>query len=346
VQLQDASYLIPNICYLNRVGNYQNLGYSAAEAPDYPNGPDDDLLLRTLRGLRQAEGPRRPWFLWYHYKYVHLPYWPGPAYRRLFGIEEHGEHGVPARLRESVCSRFVVPLKDFQLWPEDRELVRRLYAAGVRQFDDFLARVIEELAQSGLLSQTTLVLTADHGDELLEHGHVGHASTAHHATLYEEVLRVPLIFIDPRIKEQSSAGRNIEERVCSMDLYPTLLSLCGVPVPAAYRDSSPFLGVDLSPLILGRDGQKASTLSDRAFYAHSARMGYLTPRSHEGHFICALSDGRQKYILEQYESTRQLLFDLKQDPQELEPITAGPKVKEAHAALLHFINGASERRNG
>src|SRR5579871_396951 len=48
-QLKDAGYLVPNICYLNRVGNYQNLGYSAADAPNYPTGPDDDLLLRTLR---------------------------------------------------------------------------------------------------------------------------------------------------------------------------------------------------------------------------------------------------------------------------------------------------------
>lgn len=326
-QLQAAGYQTPNVCYLNRVGNYQNLGYAAATAPDYPTGPDDDLLLRTLRELRSAGG-EQPWFVWYHYKYVHLPYWPAPAYRRLFCVDDAR---LPQRLRDSVASRFVVPRGEFTLLPEDRELVRRLYAGGVRQMDDFLGRVVAELDAGGLLGRTSLVVTADHGDELLERGHVGHASTAHHATLHDEVLRIPLVIVDPRAQGE----RTVAERVQGLDLFPTLLSLAGVPSDQNGE------AVDLAPLVL--EGRLPSRLREpRTFFAASSRMGYLTPRSHEEQWVQSLCDGRHKYIWERYDEPRRLLFDLEQDPGELAPLTAGPAVESAHATLLDFL-AAPER---
>lgn len=327
-RLRQAGYRTPNICYLNRVGNYQNLGYDAATAPDYPKGPDDDLLLRTLRELRGGE---QPWFIWYHYKYVHLPYWPTAPYRRLLGIDDDA---VPQRLRDSVAGRFVVPRGEFTLLPEDRELVRRLYASGVRQMDDFLGRVVAELSDGGQLGQTSLILTADHGDELLERGHVGHASTAHHATLYDEVLRVPLWIVDPR----APSGRTVPERVQGLDLFPTLLSLAGVPAEPSGE------AVDLSPLVL--DGRLPPELRrPRTFFAASSRMGYLTPRSLERQWVQSISDGRHKYIWERYEEPRQLLFDLEGDPGELHPLTSGPEVAAAHRTLLDFL-AAPERPAG
>lgn len=314
--LQAAGYFAPNISYLNRVGNYQNLGYSGA-APDYPASPADEGLQAALRSTKE------PWFLWYHYKFVHLPYWPGPAYRRLFSITDGR---IPARLRDSVCSRFVVPRHEFSFAPEDRELVRRLYAGGVRQMDDFLLRVWETLSQCGLEERTTLVLTADHGEELLEHGHVGHASTAHHATLYEEVLRVPLFIIDPRVK----AARTVEARVQGIDLFPTLLSLCGVSSPTPRGQDQ---AVDLSAFVLSDDAPPGWG-TERRFFFESARMGYLTPKSHAGQLVSGWSDGKYKYIFEQYDTPRQLLFDLRRDPHEEHPSQSGLEVEAAHAELL------------
>ena len=94
------------------------------------------------------------------------------------------------------------------------------------------------------MRNTTIVITADHGDELLEHGHVGHASTAHYATLYEELLRIPLLIIDPRIREP----RRSQGRVWLADLLPTLLGMAGVSgsgVPAAAQDLSPLFFASL-----------------------------------------------------------------------------------------------------
>lgn len=328
-QLAAAGYHTPNICYLNRVGNYQNLGYVAAESPDYPKDADDDRLLRAI-----AETPE-PWFLWYHYKFIHLPYWPAPQYRRLFSVDDDA---LPQRLRDSVCSRFVVPRKDFPQQLEDRELVRRLYAGGVRQMDDFLGRVLEGLTRQGLTDRTTLCLTADHGDELLEHGHVGHASTSHHATLYEEVLRIPLVLTDPRL----SASRRVASRVQQLDLFSTLLSLCGVSAPAASSRSA----VDLSPLILDGKGPAALATS-RPFLFLSSRMGYQTPRASDGQQVWAVSDGRRKFIGEQFETPRRLLFDLDADPHEQQPIldeaTLDAAETWAHTAIEREDSTKAER---
>ena len=325
--LAQAGFRVPNLCYLNRVGNYQNLGYDPAAAPGYPTGPDDDLLLQALRGLAAPDAAPSPWFAWYHYKYVHLPYWPAPAYRRLLSVDEDR---LPERLRESVCKLFVVPRSQHPLLPEDRDAVQRLYAANVRQMDDFLARVLSTLDATGQREHTTIVLTADHGDELLEHGHVGHASTAHFATLYEELLRIPLLVIDPRIDgPQRSAAR-----VQLQDLMPTLLSLAGVSTAGCPGDA-----VDLSPLVRSAMGVgpaqalPPSLGPQRALRFHSSRMGYQTARRYEGQQVLGFSQGNMKYICEQFDAERRLLFDLARDPQEQQPLTAGPDVDAAHARL-------------
>lgn len=332
-RLAEAGFAVPNLCYLNRVGNYQNLGYDAATAPGYPTGPDDDLLPQALRQL--AASPTRPWFAWYHYKYVHLPYWPDPPYRRLLSVDEDQ---LSARLRESVCKLFVVPRSEHPLLPEDRDAVRRLYAANVRQMDDFLARVIATLDATGQRDHTTIVLTADHGDELLEHGHVGHASTAHFATLYQELLRIPLLIIDPRIL----GLRRSSARVQLQDLMPTLLSLAGASPPTPLAAA-----VDLSPLVRAAMGQQTaqtdalmSTLGQgRTLRFHSSRMGYQTPRRFEGQAVWGFSEGKNKYIYQKYDDERRMLFDLDADPAEQSPRTHGPAVDAAHARLRELCAG-------
>lgn len=306
--LRQAGFTVPNLCYLNRLENYANLGYDAASAPDYPHGPADDLLTPSLRALR---GEGEPFFLWFHYKFVHLPYWASAPFRARLGIDEGA---IPQRLRDSVCKGFVVPRDAHRLAPEDRELVRRLYAAGVLEMDAWLGRVLEALREGGLDERTTLVVTSDHGEELLDHGHVGHASTAHHATLHEEVLRIPLLIVDARLEGR---GRRLQARVHGMDLYQTLLRLAGVAAPQT--EGGTHGGADLTPLLFEEGPEAeglAAALDGRAFYFHSARMGCPTPRALATQSIEALSDGHHKLVSERYDVPRLLLYDLERDPRE------------------------------
>lgn len=296
-------YSLPNVCYLNNINGYQNLGFGPCPIPTVAHSASDDTLITALRQQRNL---RQPFFLWYHYKFLHLPYWAGDKYRQRLRIKDGA---IPRRLRESICAEWVVPRDRYSFPATDRDILRRLYAAELLEFNDFLQPIIEELLKGDLLERTTLILTADHGDEHLEHGHVGHASTAEHATLYEEVLHAPLVVVDSRIR----GPRSIAARIQGMDLYSTLLSLIGEPTLAGQGT------FDFSSVILDPAG--ALPEADRIFYFHSARMGFRTPREREGQFIEGISDHKNKFVAEHYDSSQFRLYDLVNDPGELEPFT-------------------------
>jgi len=300
-RLAAKGYALPNVCYLNSINGYQNLGFGPCPIPDIAHPASDGALLAALRQQRARGGP---FFLWYHYKFLHFPYWAGAAYRQRMGIDEAA---IPPRLRQSVCTEWNVPRDKFSFPAADRDILRRLYAAELLEFNDFLRPVLEELASGDLMERTTLVLTADHGDEHLEHGHVGHASTAEHATLYEEILHVPLLVVDSRI----GMPRSITARIQGLDLYSTMLSLIGEPATVGHG------AFDFSSAIL----DPAGTLPDpdRIFYFHSARMGFRTPREKEGQIIEGISDRKTKFIAEHYDAARFMLYDLAHDPGEREP---------------------------
>ncbi len=301
-----AGWRCPNLVYLNRLDNYANLGYRAEDAPDYPKNPEDPSLIEAIRHHGSS---KHPYFLWFHYKWVHLPYWADAESQAALGVDEGA---LPERVRASVGSQFVVPRGQFSLEPGDRPDVVRMYAACVRRMGVWLDGVLEAVQASPSRERTCVVLSADHGDELLEHGHVGHASTAHHGTLFEEVLRIPLIVIDPRVE----GFRRVDTPAQGLDLHATLLSLAGCPAEA------PGESLDLSPAIFG-DPKALEGRGARIFSFHSARAGYLTPREQEGQVIRGLTDGRHKIIEERYEERRLALYDLALDPQEQRPVERG-----------------------
>lgn len=329
-RLGAAGYALPNVSYLNNVNGYQHLGFGPCPLPDIHYAANDNPLLHALR---QHRDHREPFFLWYHYKHLHFPYWAGDHYRHRLGIDHNA---VPQRLSETVCTEWNVPRDKARFPASDRDWLRRLYAAEVLELNDFLRPIVEELLKNGLLDRTTFVLTSDHADEHLEHGHVGHASTAEHGTLYEEVLRVPLIVADSRI----GGPRTLATRAQAIDLYSTLLSLAGLPTSAGPGT------FDFSAAILDPAG--ALPPPDRTFYFHSARMGFRTPPEMAGQIVEAVSDGKTKFIAERYDATRFLLFDLERDPGEQNPAVfrEGHETPDCQAALAGLMETRSRLAGG
>lgn len=115
-----------------------------------------------------------------------------------------------------------------------------LYDAEIRYTDREVGRLLAELRRLGLLDRAILVVTSDHGEEFGEHG----SMEGHQWTLYDEVLRVPLLISSP----WTEAVR-ISEIVESIDIAPTLLRFAGVTAPPTYQ------GRPLQPLLepLGGD---------------------------------------------------------------------------------------------
>ncbi|MBT4773698.1 MAG: sulfatase-like hydrolase/transferase [Rhodospirillaceae bacterium] len=135
---------------------------------------------------------RRPFYLWYHYLGTHLPYQQHfSAGDDLVKPAVDGNPDLAARVT-AVTTQPVVPEGSIDFSDGDRPWVESAYIGGVRDFDEWFAEFWRFFNRTGLRENTILVVTADHGEELLERGNVGHASTTRAAHLHEEIVRVPL----------------------------------------------------------------------------------------------------------------------------------------------------------
>ncbi len=285
----------PNLCYLTQVPNYHHLGYDPAGAPPYPDSVADDTLPAAIAATPE------PFFLWFHYKWLHLPYRAGVSFRDRLGVRD-----APPHLLESVGTGFVVKKHEHARTFDpirDADAVRRMYAAGVLELDGRLARVFDALDQRGVRDRTSVVLTADHGEELLDHGFVGHASTSEHAALHEELIRVPLLVVDPRLQ-----GRREARRIQGNELFEGLQDIDALVAPRPPRPPP-------------------------VFTFHSARRGYCTPRSEADHDVRGISDGRWKLVEERFGGLDTTLYDLAADPHERSPVDDPERAAEWAARL-------------
>lgn len=161
------------------------------------------------------------------------------------------------------------------------------YDAAILQADDAVGRLVRYLKAHQLYDQSTIILVADHGQGLGDHG-----ETEHGALLYDEALHVPLI-----IKQAAGAGtgRRVKVPVQHIDIVPTILDLAKAPGPGNLQ------GRSLVPLF-----EKDGYLDDRVLYAESLFGRYhfnWTP-------LVSVTDGHYRLI----RGTTSELFDLDTDP--------------------------------
>lgn len=126
------------------------------------------------------------------------------------------------------------------LTKEDVRFLIALYDEKIQRADAKFAQFVEEYQKLGLLDKTIFVLTADHGEEFYEHGGIDHGRT-----LYDEVIRVPLIISLPDIKK----GQKIDDQVASIDLMPTIFDLLEINPEESVRKQ--MTGISLLPFMEG-----------------------------------------------------------------------------------------------
>jgi arylsulfatase A-like enzyme len=192
----------------------------------------------------------QPFFLFLHYYDVHSDYQVLPEYRAEFcgpysGIATGGTDQLKRHRSGGIT-----------LDTQDAQHLSDLYDAGVRQFDDAMARFFVKLEAGGLFDRAILVIASDHGEEFFEHG-----DFLHSRTLYQELIHVQLIMAGPGLPE----GLRIREPVSLVDVAPTIASLLGVGFPSNVD------GVDLSGLWKGKiDGAAPRTIfADADLWAHN-----------------------------------------------------------------------------
>ncbi len=213
----------------------------------------DEVVEAALPWLRQER--EAPFFGWVHFYDPHAPYDAPDPWGARFAAE-----------------------------PYDGE---------VAFTDSVVGNLLDEMGSAGLLENTIVVITADHGEDLQDHGELGHG-----LFVYDTTVRIPLLL---RLPDLAAAGTVVSEQVRLLDVGPTLLELTGLPLPDSVN------GRSMASFIVGV-GDARPAYSETMF-----------PRWHLGwQELYALRDGGYKYIL----APRPELYDLRADPGETNDLAA------------------------
>jgi len=182
--------------------------------------------------------------------------------------------------------------------------------------DAHVKQVVDELENQGLLENTVIIYTSDHGD-----GHASHKWNQK-MTFYEEAVNVPFIV---SWKGKTKAGYIDEATLSStgLDIFPTILRIAGVPIPESLH------GVDMVPQVLANP--KGEVLPEREYVVSEINQ---LGGNFKGRMVVSKN---YKYILFNGGANREQLFDLVNDPGELHPVTYKPEYHEqliAHRNML------------
>lgn len=287
--------------------------------------PDVTELLDGGRAWLAAHADE-PFFLYLHLMNVHGPYRAPPEFRLRFLEEPHAEFHFQSRLWKDIVRRGRLERRADFSEAHLRDLTAR-YDGAVAYTDDVLTRFLGELREKGILDRSLLVITADHGEELFDHGGFGHKRT-----LYGEQLEIPLLVREPA---GAGAGRRVSEPVSLVDLPATILDWLGLLSP---EDGGSFAsGRSLVPLLRGLpEGRRlpARHLLAQLDEASSGRA-----------FLIQEWPDRLLQIEEDYQGRENAveLFDEAADPGELVDLAPqrGERVAELEA-LARAIRGALE----
>ncbi len=239
-------------------------------------------------GIQWVEGHQDDlFFLFLHTYEAHSPYAPKPE--ALAAIPEVDPEGLS---EEDVR------------W----EKTRRAYAAEIHYTDGALERLFSELKRLDLLGETLIVITADHGDEFGEHGRLGHAKT-----VYDEVLRVPLLFWDP---DRIPQGRVVDELVSLVDVAPTILELVDVPLP---------VGIPGRSLVSAMRGDPLAGDGVRFAEGLNEKIRWVTARTATHKWIWS-DDGQELRA-----------YDLRTDPGEQSPIDDPELITQGHTFVEAYL---------
>ncbi len=184
-----------------------------------------------------ATGERERIFLFVHTYETHHPYTPSEEDLARFEASRYeGYLGRSVGYKElQRINRGNRPMS-----PRDLEFIVDAYDAEIRSMDRGLGALLAGLEERGLYRDALVIFTSDHGEEFDEHGWVGW----HSHTLYDELLRVPLVV---KLPGERAAGRRVGHQVRLTDLVPTVLDVLGIEVPPGLDGTSLLPLVDGSP---------------------------------------------------------------------------------------------------
>lgn len=252
------------------------------------------------------------------------PHWPYDEYPDAYDVYDPEKVDLPPNVPDQMSAFARKEIAD--------------YYGNVTGLDAQFGRVVEAIDLLGISDNTILIFTSDHGDHLSSHGYgkpmdrwMHHSYRASKATPYEESIHVPFV---ARWPGHIPAGLRSDAIVSSVDLMPTILSLCGAEIPDSVQ------GVDQSHHLLGADGPRSDSV-----YLQILGPGW----PHRGEWVGfwrGLRTERWVYARWYKNEYGPLLFDRDNDPYELNNLAGSPDYidcqNELEARLSRWIDETSD----
>lgn len=260
-----------------------------------------DTVAAAFADWHRTRDPARPYFAYLHLMEPHNPYRPPAEYQELF---------PPGAGRHLYANGRPSP----EFTADDLGTMTALYDAEIRFLDDTLRNLVADLELRDAGGETLIIITSDHGDELLDHGGLGHGKTVE-----LELLRIPLLMAGGPAKPH--AGTRVAALVRNLDLAPTILEMAGLETPAEFQ------GVSLTTAI---DAAGSATPAPEISHAWIADLRSLT--SSEWHCMRDLADDRLT------------LYHRPTDPRGLTDVSSGhPEIVKLCVAELDRLEAEGER---
>lgn len=262
---------------------------------------------------RQGGRQDKPFFMYVAFNAPHDPRQAPEEYQAMYPVEKIAL--PPNYLPQHPFDQGDFHTRDEQLAPFPRtELAvkthRKEYYAIITHMDAQIGRVLNALEKSGKASNTYVIVTADHGLAVGEHGLLGKQNQ------YECSMRMPLVMKGPGI----NAGTQVDEMVYQHSMYATTCELAGIPVPQHVEFPS------LKPMILG---QSTAPL-------HHAMFGWLN--------IIQRSIRTKRHKLIFYVPIKRFqLFDLENDPWEMHDLVEDPQYASVKTEMIALLKAEQKR---
>lgn len=256
----------------------ENISMSGDEKININQQRTNDLINQSaIRWLENNKAA--PFFLYLHYYDNHWDYLPPEPYYSMFDPDYKGEIDGKLISKEPLYSN---PPSE-----GDIEHIKALYDGEVRQTDEDLGVFLRYLGKNGLMENSVIVITGEHGEQLYEHG-----NTSHHG-LYDEMIRIPMAMHLP--------GRGPEKNeslVSLVDILPTILDII---------DLNNMKPVGSKGLSLLRANDKIKSRS----WVYAEYTGGAIPN-------CSALRSKRYKVLQSEDVIK--VYDLLEDPQELRPL--------------------------
>jgi len=244
-----------------------------------------------------------------------------------------GEIDPPATANEDLSTKPTVQAQFLKLFnlsgpiptPQMKRNYLNFYGNLMKSSDAYLVKILDTLQSSGLLENTLVIATADHGEMGTAHGGLRQKNF----NFYEESSRVPLVYSNPRLFKKPETNHSL---VSHVDFLPTLASL--IEAPAAARAS--WQGVDYSDQILSRSPKPAQDYTVFTYddwQSGQSKGPYPEPPNH----IVSIREQRYKlaryYDVEGKVPDQWEMYDLKVDP-----------LEQTNLAYKHYKRNARQQR--